>query len=95
MILDDQCLVFIAWAPLTLRLFEAKRSDIVALTKAGQQQPLHIVTGAGTHSARGNPVLLPSVTRWLDREGWSWRYDTPPTQSRVAGVVVTGLQHHS
>ncbi|ORY69417.1 hypothetical protein BCR35DRAFT_326384 [Leucosporidium creatinivorum] len=41
--------------------------------------PLRIITGLGRHSTNNNPVLLPAITKLLDREGWRWKWDNGPT----------------
>lgn len=47
--------------------------------------PLRVVTGAGTHSSHGRPVIGPAVAKMLEREGWQFKRDG-------AGVlIVTGL----
>ena len=41
-------------------------------------EPLRIITGIGRHSRNQTPILLPAVTKHLDKNGWRWRYDDSP-----------------
>ncbi|GAA6019150.1 hypothetical protein JCM11491_002864 [Sporobolomyces phaffii] len=41
-------------------------------------EPLRIITGIGRHSHNQTPILLPAVTKHLDKNGWRWRYDDSP-----------------
>ena len=44
---------------------------------------LRIITGRGTHSAHGIPVLAPVLRNWLEQEGWN-------VSSFDGGLVVQG-----
>ncbi|KAM0786301.1 hypothetical protein ACM66B_001779 [Microbotryomycetes sp. NB124-2] len=54
------------------------------------QRPLKIVTGVGRHSAGSTPVLMPSITKMLDREGWKWKWDGVGETGKGA-VAVLGV----
>ncbi|GAA5907544.1 uncharacterized protein JCM6883_001240 [Sporobolomyces salmoneus] len=41
-------------------------------------EPLRIITGIGRHSRNQTPILLPAVTKHLDKNGWRWKYDDSP-----------------
>ncbi|GAA5985712.1 hypothetical protein JCM5350_007466 [Sporobolomyces pararoseus] len=63
-------------------------------------EPLRIITGIGRHSKNQTPILLPAVTKHLDKNGWRWRYDDSPyvvggqgpTRDARGAVKVIGLK---
>ncbi|KAK4050246.1 hypothetical protein OIV83_003567 [Microbotryomycetes sp. JL201] len=52
------------------------------------QRPLKIVTGVGRHSAGSTPVLMPSIVKMLDREGWKWKWDGVGESGKGAVAVI-------
>ncbi|GAA6064558.1 hypothetical protein JCM10212_006204 [Sporobolomyces blumeae] len=46
--------------------------------ESASPHPLRIVTGIGRHSKNQTPVLLPAVTKHLDKHGWRWKWDDSP-----------------
>jgi hypothetical protein len=54
--------------------------------------PLRIITGIGRHSTNQTPVLMPAVTKLLDKEGWRWKWDGLGQGAAARGaVLVTGV----
>lgn len=54
------------------------------------QTPLRIIIGIGRHSAGNAPVLKPAVTKFLDRNGWRWKWDGVGDNNQGA-LRVTGF----
>ncbi|GAA5873955.1 hypothetical protein JCM16303_002640 [Sporobolomyces ruberrimus] len=67
---------------------------------ASAPDPLRIITGIGRHSHNQTPILLPAVTKHLDKNGWRWRYDDSPyvvgghgpSRDARGAVKVTGVK---
>ncbi|KAH9821133.1 hypothetical protein DFH28DRAFT_951576 [Melampsora americana] len=59
--------------------------------KPSLSSPLLIITGAGKHSHKSTPVLLPAITRYLTRENWSWRYQHDHIGGSRGAVYVEGV----
>jgi hypothetical protein len=50
-------------------------------------QPLHIITGKGSHSEYGEAKLFPSATKYLKTHGWL--YDIP----HAGSILVKGVKN--
>lgn len=59
--------------------------------KPSASSPLLIITGAGKHSHKSTPVLLPAITRYLTRENWQWRYQHDFVGGSKGAVYVEGV----
>ncbi|GAA5933426.1 uncharacterized protein JCM15063_001310 [Sporobolomyces koalae] len=79
---------------------EAVNTWWASAREATKPEPLRIITGIGRHSHNQTPILLPAVTKHLDKNGWRWRYDDSPyvvgglgpTRDARGAVKVVGLK---
>ncbi|GAA98584.1 uncharacterized protein L969DRAFT_95184 [Mixia osmundae IAM 14324] len=53
-----------------------------------RSQPMHIITGAGLHSTGQHAVLLPSISKLLKKEGYSYKLDGGARGGRSSGLIV-------